>query len=53
MTTKQIKNRLEKIRKEILAERVSYGEIAELIELKEYINEDDNLLRQWAGFEEN
>ena len=49
---KQIKARLEYLRKEIKAERISYGEIAELQSLAEHIDENDVLLLEWAGVEE-
>ena len=52
MTKKEIKKRLAYIRREILAERVSYGEIAELQDLKKYIEPGDNLLLEWAGVPE-
>lgn len=45
--------RLKEIRTEIEAERVSYGELAELQDLKEYIEDDDVLLKEWAGIPEN
>lgn len=50
--TKEIKNRLEYLRGEIKAERISYGEIAELQDLKDHIEPDDILLLQWAGVPE-
>ena len=50
MKTK-IKKRLEYLRREINAERISYGEILELQSLSEYIK-DDVLLREWAGIPE-
>jgi len=52
MTKKQIKARLEYLRGEIKAERISYGEIAELQSLAEHIEQDDVLLREWAGIPE-
>jgi len=52
MTTKQIKDRLEYLRQEIEAERLSYGEIAELQSLIEYIDPSDTLLLEWAGVPE-
>ena len=52
MTTKQIKNRLEYLRGEIEAERISYGEIVELVGLAKYIEPGDNLLLEWAGVPE-
>ena len=44
--------RLEYLRGEIEAERISYGEIAELEDLKEHIDPGDVLLLQWAGVPE-
>lgn len=46
------KARLEYLRGEIEAERISYGELAELQGLAEYIEPGDNLLLQWAGVPE-
>ena len=48
-----IKERLEYLRKEIEAERISYGEIAELQALAEHIDKNDVLLLQWADVKEN
>ena len=48
-----IKKRLEEIRKEIRAERISYGEIAELQSLRKYIDKSDIELLQWAGEKES
>jgi len=48
----RIKRRLEYLRKEIEAERISYGEIAELQSLAEYIDPDDVQLLQWADVPE-
>ena len=48
----KIKERLEYLRGEIQAERISTGEIVELQSLAEYIEEDDMLLREWAGIPE-
>lgn len=50
--TKEIKDRLEYLRGEIEAERISYGELAELQTLAEYIDPSDVLLLEWAGVEE-
>lgn len=50
--TNTIKQRLEYLRREIIAKRISYSEIAELVTLKKYISPDDTLLLQWAGVEE-
>lgn len=44
-----IKTRLEYLRGEIEAERISYGEIAELQSLSEHIAPDDVVLLEWAG----
>lgn len=49
MTTKEIKERLEYLRKQIEDECISYGEIVELQSLGEYIQEDDMQLLEWAG----
>lgn len=46
--TKQIQERLDYLRQEILAERISYGEIAELQSLADYIPDNDTLLLEWA-----
>lgn len=48
-----IKNRLEYLWGEIKAERISYGEIAELQLLAKYIDPDDVELLQLAGVKEN
>lgn len=50
--TKQIQQRLDYLRQEIEAERISYGEIAELQSLADYIDDGDTLLLQWAGVPE-
>ena len=50
--TKEIKARLEYLRGEIQAERISMGEISELQSLAEYIEEGDVLLLEWAGVPE-
>lgn len=52
MATEAIKKRLEYLRGEIEAERISYGEIAELQSLSEHIDPDDVLLLEWAGVPE-
>ena len=44
----EMKQRLEYLRGEIKAERISYEEIAELKSLAEYIDEGDTLLLEWA-----
>ena len=46
------KERLEYLRGEIEAERISFSEIIELEALREYIEPDDLLLLQWAGVPE-
>jgi hypothetical protein len=51
-TTKQIKNDLEYIRKQILNESISYWELAQLQTLKKYIKKDDVLLLERAGVPE-
>ncbi len=48
----EIKEKLEYLRGEILAERISYGEIAELQALAKYIDPSDAELLQWAGVKE-
>jgi hypothetical protein len=48
-TNNTIKARLEYLRGEIRAERISYGEIADLQSLAEYIDRGDVELLQWAG----
>ena len=52
MTTKEAKARLEYLRGEILAERISYGELDELRKLSIFIEENDILLLEWAGVPE-
>ena len=52
MTEKQIQKRLEYLRGEIKAERISYGELAELQSLAKHIKPGDVLLLQWAGVPE-
>ena len=47
------KERLEYLRQEIRAERISCGEIVELQSLVDYIDDGDVELLQWAGVEEN
>ena len=51
-TNKKIQKRLEYLRKEIEAERISYGEVLELQSLAEHIDSNDTLLLQWASVEE-
>jgi len=45
----EIKKRLEYLRKELRKERISYGELAELQCLAEYIDDDDVELLEAAG----
>lgn len=45
-------HRLEYLRAEILAERISYLELTELQSLAEYIEPGDTLLLEWAGVPE-
>ena len=47
-----VKERLEYLRGEIEAERISYGEIAELQSLTKHIDPGDMLLLEWAGVPE-
>jgi hypothetical protein len=49
----KIKERLEYLRGEIKAERISYGEIAELQSLAGHIDPSDTQLLEWAGVSEN
>lgn len=49
---KAAKKRLEELRKELRAEKISYGELAELESLKKYIDDDDLELLQAAGVPE-
>lgn len=48
----KIKKRLEYLRQEIRAERISYGEIVELQSLVKHIDADDVELLEWAGVKE-
>ena len=50
---KQIKKELEYLRQELRAERISYGELAELQSLAEYIEPGDSELLEAAGVPEN
>jgi hypothetical protein len=50
---REIKERLEYLRSQIRAERISMGEIAELQELAPYIDPGDVELMEWAGLEES
>ena len=52
-SNKQINARLEYLRSEIKAERISGGEILELQELAEFIDPGDVLLLEWAGVPES
>jgi hypothetical protein len=52
-TNMEIKERLDYLRGEIEAERISYGEIAELQSLVDHIDPVDVLLLEWAGVPEN
>ena len=52
MTKTQIKKRLEVLRKSIIAENISYGEIAELQGLAKHIEEGDVQLLEWANVPE-
>ena len=52
MTKAEIQERLEYLRGEIEAERISYGEIAELQDLAEHIDPSDVVLLEWAGVPE-
>jgi hypothetical protein len=52
LDAKSAKKRLEQLRKELRAERISYGELIELENLKEYIDENDIELKQAAGIPE-
>lgn len=45
-------SRLEYLRKELKAERISYGELAELQSLTKYIDKSDSELREAAGMRE-
>ena len=49
---KAIEKRLEELRAELRAERISYGELAELESLAEYIDENDIELLEAAGISE-
>ena len=51
--TTKIKQRLEELRAEIKAERISTGEIIELQSLAQYIDKGDVELLEWAGVSEN
>lgn len=47
-----VEQRLAHLRQQIVAEQISYGEIAELADLAEHIDPADTLLLQWAGVPE-
>jgi hypothetical protein len=51
-TSKQIKERLEYLREELRAERISYGELAELQGLADHIEKGDVELLEAAGVPE-
>jgi hypothetical protein len=53
MDTNAIRARLEQLRTEIRAERISYGEIAELQALAAHIDPSDVELLEWAGVPEH
>ena len=50
--TKEIKKRLEYLRKELRNERISYSELVELQSLQEYIERGDVELLEAAGVPE-
>lgn len=52
MKSVEIKNRLEYLRGELVAERISYGELDELQSLKNHIDQSDTFLMEAAGIEE-
>jgi len=52
MESQNIKSRLEEIRIEIRAERISQGEICELQSLLGHIDKNDVELLEWAGVDE-
>lgn len=52
MTENEIRERLEYLRGELRAERISYGELAELQDLAEHIEEGDVELLEAAGVPE-
>lgn len=47
-----MRDRLEELRAELRAERISYGELVELQELAQYIDENDVELLEAAGINE-
>lgn len=52
MTKEKAEKRLEELRKELRAERISYAELAELQSLKKYIDKSDVELLEAAGVDE-
>lgn len=52
MTEEEIKARLQYLKKCIIDENISYGEIAELQSLAKYIDKGDTDLLEWAGVPE-
>lgn len=53
MTAEHIKERLEHLRQELRAERISYGEIVELQSLRQHIDPEDVELLEAAGVPES
>jgi hypothetical protein len=53
MSNKQIKERLEYLRQELRAERLSWGELAELQDLADHIEPGDVELLEAAGVPED
>ena len=51
-TSNWVKQRLEELRVEIQAERISLGEILELQSLAKHIDKGDVELLQWVGIKE-
>lgn len=51
-TAREIQDRLEYLRGEIQAERISYGELMELQSLVKHIKPGDVELLEWAGVKE-
>jgi len=49
----RVKKRISYLKKQIKNECIGYWEIAELQELKKYIDKNDILLLEWAGVSEN
>ena len=52
MTKEQVKKRLEELRVQLRAERISYGELAELTDLIPFIEPGDVELLEAAGVSE-